>query len=532
MQKRGNSYRNIQDQGSIIQDPGSSIQDPESSYDVVVIGAGIGGLACASLLAKAGIRVLVVEQSSRAGGYVGSFKKKGFTFDCAAHFITGCHEDGVIGKLLRELKVEREIEFIKVEAPVRFIFPDFEFCLSLNNIEGAEGIIKERFPQEAENLDRYKEILTRIGQDIIKLSSSFPIWKMLFFPMLFPALLKYRNYTVRKLMDEHFTDEKLKTILSISPVTVPPSKASLLMAAVLKAESQEAGIYYPKGGMQSFANVLVKGLKKYNGELLLNTLITKILIDKGKVRGVELANGRRIKASYVISNASLQQTFYKLVGRKYLKKRFVKKIEGKELSLSCFILYLGIDMDLKSLDLNFRTNVYPTYNTEKQYEILKGGEIPEEFAFVMTFFSLIDSTTAPQNKHTLIITTTAPYHYREDWGTKDKREVEYGRLKESIMKKMVERVEKIIPDLSSHIIYQEAATPLTLERETLNTQGAIYGLAATPKQIGPKRFKNRTPIKGLYLVGHYTYVAHGIAAVTHSARAVADMIMKHKLTNA
>lgn len=300
------------------------------------------------------------------------------------------------------------------------------------------------------------------------------------------------------------------------------------MAAVLKVESQEAGIYYPKGGMQSFTNVLVRGLKKYKGELLLNTLITKILIDKGKVQGVKLADGRRIKATYVISNASLQQTFYKLVGKKYLKKRFIKKIEGKELSLSCFILYLGIDMDLKSLDLNFRINVYPTYNTEKQYEILKGGEIPEEFAFVMTFFSLIDPITAPKGKHALIITTAAPYHYHKDWGTGDGGEVEYRRLKENIIKRMVEKAEKIIPNLSFHIIYQGAATPLTLERETLNTQGAIYGLAATPKQIGPGRFKNRTPIKGLYLVGHYTYVAHGIGAVTHSARAVANMIVKRE----
>ena len=96
------------------------------------------------------------------------------------------------------------------------------------------------------------------------------------------------------------------------------------------------------------------------------------------------------------------------------------------------------------------------------------------------------------------------------------------------MRRMIDKAEKIIPGLSSHIIYQEAATPLTLERETLNTQGAMYGLAATPKQIGPGRFRNRTPIKGLYLVGHYTYVAHGIAAVTHSAQAVANMIVKRE----
>lgn len=500
----------------------------KEKYDVIVIGAGIGGLACASLLAKAGMRVLLVDQSSRPGGYVGSFKREGFTFDCAAHFVTGCHKDGVIGKLLRDLGVENGIEFIKVEAPARFVFPDFEFSFSLNDLEGAERMLKEKFPQEAENLDRYKETLDRIGQDIIRLGSSFSLWKIPFFPLLFPSLLKYRNYTVRKLLDECFTDERLKTILSISPVTVPPSKASLLMAAVLKAESQEAGIYYPKGGMQSFTNILVKGLKKYKGELLLDTLITKILIDKGRVQGVESADGRRIKASYIVSNTNLKQTFYQLVGKEYLKRRFMKKIEGKELSLSCFILYLGIALDLKSLGLNFRTNVYPTYDTERQYEILKNGEIPEEFSFVMTFPSLIDPTTAPKSKHTLIITTTAPYHYQGNWGTKEGRRVEYRRLKEDMMKRMIEKAEKIIPELSSHIIYQEVATPITLERKTLNTQGAMYGLAATPKQIGPGRFKNRTPIKGLYLVGHYTYLAHGIGAVTHSARAVADMIVKRE----
>nr|MQY69264.1 FAD-dependent oxidoreductase [Bacillota bacterium] len=142
MQKKENVYRDSQD-------PGSSVQDPVSSYDVVIIGAGVGGLTCASLLAKAGLRVLVVEQSSRPGGYVGSFTRKGFTFDCAAHFVTGCHENGTIGKLLRELGIEKELEFIKVEAPVRFIFPDFEFSFSLNNLDDGERIIKERFPKEA-----------------------------------------------------------------------------------------------------------------------------------------------------------------------------------------------------------------------------------------------------------------------------------------------------------------------------------------------------------------------------------------------
>jgi phytoene dehydrogenase-like protein len=344
--------------------------------------------------------------------------------------------------------------------------------------------------------------------------------------MLFPSLIKYRNYTVKKLMDKCFTDEKLKTILSISPVTVPPSKASLLMAAVLKAESQEAGIYYPKGGMQSFADVLVKGLKKYKGELLLNTLVTKILIHRGRVQGVKLADGRRIKATYVVSNASLTQTFYELVGKEQLMKRFIKKIDKKELSLSCFILYLGIDMDLKSLGLNSYTSVYPTYDSERQYALWKAGEMLEEFSFIMNISSLIDPITAPKGMHALTITTAAPYHYCKNWGTRDGGKIEYRRLKKNIMERMIEKAEKIIPGLSSHIIYQEAATPITLERHTLNTQGAMYGLAATPEQIGPGRFKNKTPIKDLYLVGHYTYLAHGIGAVTHSARAVADMIAK------
>jgi len=98
---------------------------------------------------------------------------------------------------------------------------------------------------------------------------------------------------------------------------------------------------------------------------------------------VKLADGRRIKATYVVSNASLTQTFYELVGKEQLMKRFIKKIDKKELSLSCFILYLGIDMDLKSLGLNSYTSVYPTYDSERQYALWKAGEMPEEFSFIM-----------------------------------------------------------------------------------------------------------------------------------------------------
>ena len=139
--------------------------------------------------------------------------------------------------------------------------------------------------------------------------------------------------------------------------------------------------------------------------------------------------------------------------------------------------------------------------------------MPDESSLIISVPSLVDTTLAPQGKHILSIVAPAPYGY--DWQNK----------KEEVARRIIKQAEKAIPNLSTHIIYQDISTPLTLEKHTLNTKGAMYGLQVTPEQFGINRISQKTPIKGLYLVGHYTRPAHGVPGVAMSGQFAAQAIL-------
>lgn len=482
----------------------------KEEYDVVIIGGGIGGLTCGASLAKEGQKVLVVEQASKPGGYATSYEKDGFIFDSCIHFIGSCGEGGIIRRLFTKLEIEEEIEFIEIVSPVGITLNSRRIFLPIKDFPGLEKTLQKFFPEETSQISKYLQILQKIAKEILDLASP-SFLKLLLFPLKYPHLVRYQKSTLKDLLDKYLTDPKLKNILSCAPTTLPPSRISLFFMAMVTTQGHEA-FYYPKGGIQHFSDTLVKGLRKYKGELLLNTLVNKILVEKKRVCGVELASGRRIRTKYVVSNTTLEQTFHRLVGSENLPDKYMRRIKNQEVSLSGFILHIATDLNLKSLGLSFTNAILPS-DLEKEFEALNNNQMPDESSLIISVPSLVDTTLAPEGKHILSIVVPAPYSY--DWQNK----------KGGVAKGIIKQAEKAIPNLSTHIIYQDISTPLTLEKHTLNTRGAMYGLQVTPEQFGINRISQKTPIKGLYLAGHYTRPAHGVGAVAMSGQFAAQAIL-------
>lgn len=156
--------------------------------------------------------------------------------------------------------------------------------------------------------------------------------------------------------------------------------------------------------------------------------------------------------------------------------------------------------------------------------MLRRGEIPENPTVIMVVPSLIDPSLAPKGTHTVKLLTVAPYGYRDEWSRTNRQS--YQAIKEEMGQRLMAHVEsRVVPGLREKIVFYEAATPITLQRYTGNEQGAMYGLAATPSQFGRHRPPNRTPIRGLYLAGHYTRPAHGIVGAATSGSFAAKMIL-------
>ena len=191
-------------------------------YDVIVIGSGMGGLTASALLAKKGLKTLLLEKEEQAGGYVVSFKRQGSTFDATGAFVGGCHEGGEFHQILKEIGAHEEIDFIPIHH-VRNIYPGFEVHLHPGGIHSYTEALFDLFPKEEEGLKTYLSMVKRIGDEIKSYSEITTIQKI-FFPFYFRNLVRFHRFSHQAILDNLFKGEEIKMALHSLPVTEPPSR--------------------------------------------------------------------------------------------------------------------------------------------------------------------------------------------------------------------------------------------------------------------------------------------------------------------
>ena len=473
----------------------------DEEYDVVVIGAGIGGLTCAAYLAKKGKKVKVFEQHFVPGGCCTSFSRKGFKFDAGVLHLTGGKESGAFQKVIAALDMEGELEF--KEQFQRFIFPDFTYD-STRDVDDYPNKLKEMFPGEANGITKLFNTINSIYEDIKKL------------PALSPLLKKYQRKSYQELVDEHVKEKRLKALVNANwHLWNPMWKNSVIDFASLMVSETIRGYFYPMGGVQAVPDALVRVLKRYGGEIEYRTFVDKIILENGKAAGIETRKGKRVEAKQVVSNIAARATLLDLVGEENLPADFVAMLNSLEISLSAFYVYLGVDIDPKEAGLDApETIVYESYDNTNAWELLLQGEVAIP-CFGIAIPTYMDPGLAPSGKHVVIIMTMAPYSLRgKSWREEKKR----------MTAKLIAKAEKLIPHLSQHIVVQDSATPLTYERYTLNSLGAAMGWAFTP-QMFMRRLEQKTPIPNLYLAGQWTMPGGGVPAVAISGLRAARMIV-------
>ena len=498
-----------------------------ATYDAVIIGAGMGGLSCGTFLAKQGLKVLICEQSSRAGGYCVNFKRKGFTFTPAVHYLNEFGPNGQMEEAFETLGIPPEIEICPQDPQRRIITPRFQLTLS-TDIDQFERDLILLFPKERHAihayLEEWKQFVKSIeGLPLKSLEVITPREKMqlLYKGMLkAPLLVRYRNKTTQAVLDSFFKDPLLKYLLSFGV----RKDSSILHCASPIFWAITGNFYYIKDkGVEALPQLFLRQYQAYGGEISFNTLVKKIIIENGKARGVELEGGEEIRSRYVISSGDGPATFHSLIGNHLLPERFVRKLRKKEISAPIFTLYAGVDLDLAQMGFDGAlVHYYPALSTnpwekedEKRFDIEK-----EKMAIRMD--SIKNPLFAPKGAHTIAVAAYTPYSLFTDGASINPR---YAEIKEAIAQKIIGVTEQVIPGLSSHIMARDASTPLTYERETLNTHGATMGWYLSAKEFSRIR-SQKTPIAHLYQAGHWTFPGGGIPMVILSGINAARLVFK------
>jgi len=495
-------------------------------YDVIIIGAGMGGLSCGSLLAKEGLKVLICEQSSKPGGYCVNFKRNGFTFAPAVHYLNEFGPNSQMEDAFQTLGLPPEIEFCPQDPQRLIITPHFHLTLS-TDIDRFEKDLIRLFPKERLSIHTYigelKKLVKNIeglsikSFDLISLKEKFQLLNKL---IKRPQLLRYRNKTGQEVLDSFFKDPLLKYLLTFGA----RKGSSFLTCASPILWAIKGNFYHIKDkGVEALPQLFLRFYKAYGGEISFNTLVKKIVIEEGKARAVQIEGGEEIQSRYVISNGDSHSTFQHLIGHDLLPDRFIRKLQKREISAPTFTLYLGVDLDLSKMGFDGAlVHYYPTISENPWEEKdVKGFDIEKE-RMAIRMDSIKNPMLAPTGKHTIGIAAFTPYELFRDG---DNISPHYTEKKEEIAQKIISITEKVIPDLSSHIIVRDASTPLTYEKETLNTHGATMGWYLSAKELSRIR-SQKTPIANIYQAGHWTFPGGGIPMVIISGINAAKLVLK------
>ena len=469
-----------------------------NEYDVIIVGSGIGGLSCGSMLAAKGYKVLVLEQAKNLGGFFASFKRKDFLFNVGVEDVSGLWvENGTLSYLMKMTGLKKEDHFI--ENRERQYYANGMSITLDNKSKNITHILSALFPEEKENIERffidakkaYGEFFSNNKEYGIPLSPEllvrvFGIKKLLRFPKEKPNFYKWATKNFRQKLDEYFKDERLIDFVSTlthyidAPLEKVPGGTAIV--ACLSYLIYGGG-YSPKNAGTNFTGALQKLIEKNGGAVIVKHKVDKINIVNGAVSGVHV-NGKNFLAPVVVSNANALHTYFDLVGEEQLDKKFIDSIKSLKLSTSVFAAYLGVDMDLSK---------YPAIIANKD----------ERFGFAIT--SKIDPSRAPKGQACVsIIEKDVAAHFPE-YNT-----AAYAEKKTQKLDALLDKVERIIPSFRKHIVVQDTATPRTLERYTSMPEGALY---CFEQSSDIKRPNFKSPIKGLYLSSASTGYGGGIESV-------------------
>jgi len=487
--------------------------------DVIVIGAGMGGLVSAGILASQGLRVCILEKETMAGGYVTGFQRKGFYFDATGAFVSSCGPGGEFSDILMALGVADQITFLPIDQ-IWNIYPDFDLRFSFSNLEDMIAAIKGRFPEFSDPLDLYGSLTMDVGKEFI-LFEKAPTWKKALLPVFFPKLFRYARKTHSEVLGRFFhSNAKMTLTLSTLPTTLPPSKLSYLFVAILWEKALKGGVYYPKGGMKALSNALLSSVLRHKGQIICEKEVSQLLTQGRKVVGVRLLDGTSFFARWVIADINLfrgdmllprPQTIY---GKMHRTQKY-------QPSLSAVIFYIAMPQKGLPPDWTYFISLHTGQDDEAMALALNKGSMDQGLHIIITTPTLLDPSLAPSGYHSLKILVHAPPAplFKKRYGRPDR------------LKRLQDRVFSLIRqhtglDIQSHALFTEMATPMTLQRRTGNEKGAMYGLDAAVGQVGPQRPPNRTRLENLLWVGHYTRPAHGIVGSAMSGRFAAEIISK------
>ena len=506
-------------------------------YDAIIVGAGHNGLVAASYLARAGLKVMVVEKNDWVGGAAVSRELyPGFTYSNCSYVSSLFRPE-----IMRDLELPKHgLQILPYEGGA--VFMEGGDYLGMHRDHDANGReIARHSRRDAEAYDRYardvlrhcrfiRPMLLRTApdpssfrpRDIAELAwlgkQMFGLSETAMYDMI-----RFWTMSISDYLDEYFEHPTVKAYQAVASIIgtalgpMSPGTAYVLLHHAMGDVDGNVGAWgFARGGMGSITKALKASLEAAGGTVRTGSGIEKILIRNGRACGVVLENGDEIHAHRVVSNMDVKRTFLKHINEADLPGDFVKRVKafkirgssGKlNIALDCAPTFTALPEGSPHLkgDLHFTDSIE---KMERAYDDWKAGHYSADPFQDVMIPTMIDPTMTPPGKHFMscFVQYAPPKIEGRDWTDADR---------DGFAKTCLDQIETYAPGFKSSVLHYEVRTPRELEKEVGLTEGNIFQGELTFDQLlfnrpVPGCAQYRSPIRDLWICGSSTHPGGGV----------------------
>jgi len=477
-------------------------------WDAIVIGSGAGSMAAAALLAHAGSRVLVLEQHYVPGGFTHTFTRKQYRWDVGVHAVGEMGPGSPPAQLLSAL-TDGKLEWASL-GPVydAFHYPDGVNVDYPDNPATFRANLRAAFPRERAAIDRYLKLATQIGDGLrgYYLAKALPRTLGTVVESLSARAMRHHlTTTTRDALASLTPDPRLRAVLAgqWGYCGAPPSRSAFAMTALVTKHFIWGGSY-PKGGSARLAATLLGAVASRCGWTRVMADVKRVLLERGRAVGVELAGGEQLRAPLVLSGIGALPTLG-LLPDEVQRARWATSLRTLQPAPAHVCLYLGFQGDPRAAGASGANQwFYESWDNEDQvWKVTPDGELPRAPVLYVSFPSLKDPLHADPRSHTGEVVTFVPWDHFTPWVGKRWRQrgADYEAFKRRMTEQLLGQLFERMPGLKPMLDHAELSTPATTDHFVRPTRGSIYGLEPSPARFANPWLRARTPVPGLFFAG-------------------------------
>lgn len=486
----------------------------DAGRKIAIVGAGIAGLCAAVYAQQCGYQTEVFEMHETPGGLATSWRRGDYTFETCLHWLLGASPTGQLHSRWREVLDIDKLTFLTPEEYVRVQAPDGTCLHVYSNIDRLEAEMLKVAPQDKAAIHHFASATRSLANFRLPDSGDglFANWMTYLHDVPYLHLLKDLSSQTCEEYGSRFTNPLLRSFFGHGDL----AQLSVVALVLSLGWMSEGDAAYPIGGSQAVIRLIVQKLENLGGKLRLGAKVKRILVENDTAVGLELENGERIAADWVISAADGHATVFDLLEGKYLDQSTEELHEDFETFPSYLQVSLGVARDLSSQP-GFLTRLL-----NSPLEVDPGTRL-NQISFRIFHY---DPTFAPAGKTS--VTCFLPTRNFEYWTHLHKHEhAAYEAEKHRIAEAVIAILGKNIPDLRQSIEVVDVSTPATVIHYTGNWKGSMEGWLMTP-QTKFGALPNTLPgLRNFFMAGQWVMPGGGLPSGLMTARAAIQSICKH-----